>query len=52
MKDQHKRIKGYRDLGKAEIEAMNAIKQKAERGWYHYGGIRVEPSRPALGIYS
>ena len=30
MKDQHKRIKGYRDLSKAEIEAMNAIKQKAE----------------------
>ena len=30
MKDQHTKIKGYRDLTQAEIDAMNAIKQKAE----------------------
>lgn len=30
MKDQHEKIKGYRDLSQAEIDAMNAIKLKAE----------------------
>ncbi|MFT4064251.1 hypothetical protein [Paraburkholderia sp.] len=29
MKDQHKRIKGYRDLSQAEIDLMNEIKAKA-----------------------
>ena len=29
MKDQHTKIKGYRDLTQAEIDAMNAIKEKA-----------------------
>lgn len=30
MKDQHKKISGYRDLSQAEIDAMNAIKVKGE----------------------
>lgn len=30
MDNQHKHIKGYRDLSQAEIDAMNAIKTKAE----------------------
>lgn len=28
MKDQHKKIKGYRDLTQAEVDAMNAVKGK------------------------
>ena len=31
MKDQHKKIKGYRDLTQAEIDAMNAVKGEGER---------------------
>ncbi len=30
MKDQHKKIKGYRDLSKEEIDLMNHIKAHAE----------------------
>lgn len=30
MKDQHKMIKGYRDLSQAEIDAMNAVKAEGE----------------------
>lgn len=30
MDNQHREIKGYRELGPAEIEAMNRIKEKAE----------------------
>ena len=30
MDNQHKKIKGYRDLTQSEIDAMNAIKAKAE----------------------
>ena len=30
MKDQHKKIKGYRDLSQDEIDLMNRIKQHAE----------------------
>jgi hypothetical protein len=30
MDNQHKQIKGYRDLSQAEIDLMNAIKAKAE----------------------
>lgn len=28
MKDQHKHIKGYRDLSKEEIDLINKVKQK------------------------
>ena len=31
MENQHKHIEGYRDLSKAEIDAMNAVKAEAER---------------------
>lgn len=31
MKDQHKLIKGYRDLSQAEIDAMNAVKAEGVR---------------------
>lgn len=31
MKDQHTKIKGYRDLTKEEIDAMNAVKGEGER---------------------
>ena len=31
MKDQHEKIKGYRDLSQAEIDAMNECKEMAER---------------------
>ena len=30
MDDQHKHIKGYRDLSQAEIDAMNRVKVAAE----------------------
>ena len=30
MKDQHEKIKGYRDLTQEEIDLMNDIKEKAE----------------------
>lgn len=30
MKDQHKHIKGYRDLSEAEINAINRVKIAAE----------------------
>ena len=31
MDNQHKLIKGYRDLSLAEIDAMNAVKKEGER---------------------
>ena len=31
MDNQHKLIKGYRDLSEGEIKAMNAVKAEAER---------------------
>ena len=31
MKDQHEHIKGYRDLSQEEIDAMNLIKEIAEK---------------------
>ena len=31
MKDQHKKIKGYRDLSQQEIDLMNKIKAHAEK---------------------
>lgn len=30
MKDQHTKIKGYRDLSQVESDLMNAVKSKAE----------------------
>ena len=31
MDNQHKLIKGYRDLSEGEIKTMNAVKSEAER---------------------
>ena len=31
MDNQHKKIKGYRDLTQAEIDAMNAVKAEGQR---------------------
>lgn len=31
MDNQHKQIKGYRDLSQSEIDAMNAVKAEATR---------------------
>lgn len=31
MENQHKKIKGYRDLTQAEIDGMNAVKAEGER---------------------
>lgn len=31
MDNQHKQIKGYRDLSQSEIDAMNAVKAEASR---------------------
>lgn len=31
MDNQHQKIKGYRDLSQAEIDAMNAVKSEGER---------------------
>jgi len=29
MDNQHRKVKGYRDLSQVEIDAMNAVKEKA-----------------------
>lgn len=31
MENQHKQIKGYRDLSQEEIDAINAVKSEGER---------------------
>ncbi|AAQ96500.1 hypothetical protein [Vibrio phage VP16T] len=31
MRDQHKKIKGYRDLSQKEIDLMNRIKEQGEQ---------------------
>lgn len=31
MDNQHKKIKGYRDLSQAEIDVMNAVKEQGEK---------------------
>lgn len=45
MKDQHKLIKGYRDLSQAEIDAMNAVKAEGVRL-----GLLIEELRVNSGI--
>lgn len=39
MKDQHKMIKGYRDLSQEEIDLINEIKVKAEEMRQLYGKV-------------
>jgi hypothetical protein len=45
MKDQHKLIKGYRDLSQAEIDAMNAVKAEGSRL-----GLLIEELRVSSNI--
>lgn len=44
MKDQHKLIKGYRDLTQAEIDAMNAVKAEGVRLGVLIEDLRVNSS--------
>lgn len=43
MKDQHKLIKGYRDLSQAEIDAMNAVKAEGVRLGILIEELRANP---------
>ena len=45
MKDQHKLIKGYRDLSQAEIDAMNVVKAEGSRL-----GLLIEELRVSSNI--
>lgn len=45
MDNQHKLIKGYRDLSQSEIDAMNAVKAEGERL-----GILIEELRDDFGL--
>lgn len=45
MENQHKHIKGYRELSQVEIDAMNEVKQKGEEL-----GQLVEKLRSTEGI--
>lgn len=45
MDNQHKLIKGYRDLSQAEIDAMNAVKAEGERL-----GLLIEELRDNSGL--
>ncbi|MGK8199515.1 Acb2/Tad1 domain-containing protein [Burkholderia cepacia] len=44
MDNQHKQIKGYRDLSQAEIDAMNRVKAKAEEVGRLIDELRSIPS--------
>lgn len=43
MDNQHKHIKGYRDLSQAEIDRMNEIKTVGERLGLMVHALRVSP---------
>jgi len=40
MKDQHKKIKGYRDLSQEEISLMNKAKELAEQVGFLVGELK------------
>lgn len=44
IENQHRLIKGYRDLTKAEIEAMNAVKAEGSRLGLLIQEMRMNPS--------
>ena len=44
MDNQHKLIKGYRDLSQAEIDAMNSVKSEGERLGALIEDLRNNPS--------
>ena len=43
MENQHKQIKGYRDLSQSEIDAMNGVKQAAEAVGKLVENVRLLP---------
>ena len=43
MKDQHEKIKGYRDLSQEEIDLMNESKELAEQVGLLIGKLEVFP---------
>lgn len=46
MKDQHKQITGYRDLSKAEIDAINKGKELAQKVFDHCNGLKTASETP------
>lgn len=44
MDNQHKQIKGYRDLSQDEIDAMNRVKAKAEEIGKLIDDLRATPT--------
>jgi len=44
MTDQHKKIKGYRDLSQSEIDLMNECKELSAKVGDLCDKLRVEPS--------
>lgn len=46
MKDQHKQISGYRDLTKAEIDAINEGKELAKKVFDHCAGLKTAAALP------
>lgn len=46
MKDQHKSIKGYRDLTKEEIDAINKGKELAKQVFDHCAGLKAATALP------
>lgn len=43
MENQHQKIKGYRDLSQAEIDAMNEAKALAEQVGVFIEGLKSKP---------
>ena len=46
MENQHREIKGYRELNQQEIDLMNEIKQKGVELGELVARLRVKPSNP------
>lgn len=46
MKDQHKHITGYRDLSKAEIDAINKGKELAKQVYDYCVGLKTASALP------
>lgn len=50
MENQHREIKGYRELTPAEIALMNSIKAKGEELGALIAMLRSFPATPASGV--
>lgn len=46
MKEQHKLIKGYRDLSAEEIRAINEGKELAKKVYEHCAGLKTATALP------